>query len=153
MGIQEKWGNLPPFEGDLDKKLKKLRQKLSLYPNVLGAYIFGSRASKRARIESDVDIALITERISAEELTTITSTITQILGTERVDIILLNDVPPTLKFNVISEGRSFYFRNDSIENQFEMYTMKEYWDTQFLRSRQYRSLEEEIREWSLKEKK
>lgn len=153
MGVKEKWGNLPPFKGNLDEKLENLKQNLSSHPKILGAYIFGSRASNKHREESDIDIALLTKKLSAEELTTLFSTITHVLGTDRIDIVLLNDASPSLKFNIIREGHPFYFRSDDIENQFEMHTMKEYWDTQYLRSKQFKLLEEEMRDWSLKGRK
>ena len=158
MGIAERWRGIagrmiPPFKGNLEQKLKELAERFSLEPKILAAYLFGSRARDEERESSDVDIALLTDELSSEEYTTIAKTVAHILGTERVDIVLLNQVSPAFRFRVISEGWGFYHRDAQTENRFELRVMKEYWDTGILRRNQYEILRKEIKSWSLEKKR
>ncbi len=158
MGIAERWRGIagrmiPPFKGDLEQKLKELAERFSLEPKVLAAYLFGSRARNDGQETSDVDIALLTDELSPEEYATIVRTVAQTLGTERVDVVLLNQASPTFRFRVISEGWGFYHRDAQTENRFELRVMKEYWDTGILRRNQYEILRKEIKSWSSEKKR
>lgn len=110
-----------------------MAERFSLEPKVLVACLFGSRARDEGRESSDVDMALLTEELSPEEYATISRTVAYTLGTERVDVVLLNKASPTFRFRVISEGWGFYYRDAQTENRFEQRVMKEHWDKDFLR--------------------
>lgn len=75
------------------------------------------------------------------------------LGTERMDVVLLNQASPTFRFRVISQGWGFYYRDAQTENRFEQRFMKEHWDTDFLRRNQYEILGKEIKSWSSEKKR
>src|SRR5262245_46928863 len=89
----------------------KLRVLLDARPEVLDAYLFGSAATGSAQAHSDVDVAVYLADPRACESTStlgyaadLTTFLTQALGTDRVDVVILNDAPPLLYHRVMRNG-------------------------------------------------
>ncbi|MGH7392281.1 MAG: type VII toxin-antitoxin system MntA family adenylyltransferase antitoxin [Candidatus Rokuibacteriota bacterium] len=82
-------------------------------PGLVSAYLFGSHARGTAHRESDVDIAVLLAREHYpdaddrfEARVTLTSSLTAALGPGyEVDLVVLNDAPPTLARRIVVEGR------------------------------------------------
>lgn len=151
MGIIERWGKdsekIPPsFKDGLERKLKELRYFISsrFASKVLIAYIFGSIMRSEEKGFSDVDLAVLTEDLSPEEFIDLANGMATILDTERVDITLLNSASPIFKYKVISEGEAFYYVDIKDKEEFELFSLKEYMDTEFLRYDQYEILKREV---------
>lgn len=139
MDFKEAWGNL-----------KNLFHK----KGILLAYLIGSHARKEARDVSDIDIAVLLEKSPDEDGRRLYSAykelmldIREALGSERFDLVLLNDAPPALSFDVIREGISIYFRDAPTLNRFEMDTIRRFQDTNYLRMIQDDYLRERARKW------
>jgi hypothetical protein len=92
---------------DTDELRKRLVAALERRPEVLEAYLFGSRARGHARAHSDVDVAVwvadvpvapygIESDLGAELMAS--------LGENRVDVVLLNRAPPLLYHRVLRDG-------------------------------------------------
>lgn len=82
---------------------------------VVSAYVFGSHARGESHRESDVDVGVLVNRDrypSARERgdlrVLLSSEVMGALGTNAVDVIILNDVPPTLGRHVVTEGRRVF---------------------------------------------
>ncbi len=94
---------------DLDALLERLRGLLEPRAEVLEAYLFGSTARDRAQRHSDIDVAVVVDegRISESsfgyraELTTV---LMAGLGTDRIDLVILNRAPPLLYHRVLRDG-------------------------------------------------
>ncbi len=86
-----------------------LNERLTRFDEVLFAFLFGSRAGGRPRVESDWDIGVyVSGALSAEQrfdLRRRLSTELQDLGS--VDVVLLNDAPPLLAQRVLQGERIF----------------------------------------------
>lgn len=84
-----------------------LRVELSRRPEVLEAYLFGSQARGDAAAHSDVDVAVYVDREPEApfgyeaELGTV---LMKALGTNRVDVVVLNRAPPLLYHRVLRDG-------------------------------------------------
>lgn len=86
-----------------------LRAALAERPEILEAYLFGSRARGDARAGSDVDVAVYVDAAAAAaggfgyeaELAT---ALMRLLGTSAVDVVLLNAAPPLLYHRVLRDG-------------------------------------------------
>lgn len=79
---------------------------------VVAAWLYGSRAAGRAHRESDLDVAVllpfsppVPERDRFEARVSLTAGLIGALHTDDVDLVVLNDVPPTLARRVVTEGR------------------------------------------------
>lgn len=94
---------------DRDKLCAAIARALERLPDVQAAFLFGSRATGRARPDSDVDVAVLLDVAAApKDARTRLSRIIEALGREiaadRVDLVILNDAPPALAFQVLKHG-------------------------------------------------
>jgi predicted nucleotidyltransferase len=83
---------------------------------ILEAYLFGSRARGASHPHSDVDIAVFIDEGSAEPglfgyQSELTATLMSALGTNSVDVVILNDAPPLLYHRVLRDGQRLLSRN------------------------------------------
>lgn len=97
------------------------------------AYLFGSRATGRAQSHSDIDIAVHVEQSSlgrpeygyAAELT---AHLMSALGTNDIDVVVLNGAPPVLYHRVLRDGRRILSRNLRATAAREGYALSRYCD-------------------------
>ena len=102
----------------MDKE-EKVRELLNKQKHVKLAYLFGSVAEGKEGKLSDVDIAVfLDESLSKKERfdlqLKLTSGLTGILKTDRIDLIIMNDAPLLLKYNIIKHGKIL---KDNIETR------------------------------------
>lgn len=85
-------------------------------PEILDAYLFGSQARGDAGALSDIDIAVFIEEDLAEpgpygyDAELITDLMTE-LGTNHIDVVLLNRAPPLLYHRVLRDGKLLVTRD------------------------------------------
>lgn len=89
--------------------VETLRTWFEARREVLDAYLFGSRARGNAQPHSDVDIAVYVDAAAAPEspygyAAGLTADLAAALGTDRVDVVILNDAPPLLYHRVLRDG-------------------------------------------------
>jgi predicted nucleotidyltransferase len=100
---------------------------------VLEAYLFGSRATGRAQPHSDIDVAVyVDERRAAHggfgyaaELAT---ALIAGLGTNDVDVVVLNGADPLLYHRVLRDGRRVLARDLRATTTREGYALSRYCD-------------------------
>jgi hypothetical protein len=100
---------------------------------VLEAYLFGSHATGRAQPHSDIDVAVyVDERRAAHggfgyaaELAT---ALIAGLGTNDVDVVVLNKAPPLLYHRVLRDGRRILARDLRATTTREGYALSRYCD-------------------------
>ena len=89
--------------------VQRLTDALTPRAEVLEAYLFGSRARGDARRDSDVDVAVFVDLARAESgdwgyRAALTTDLCTALGTNDVDIVVLNEAPPLLYHRVLRDG-------------------------------------------------
>ena len=106
------------------QEIKKIAKKFGLLLVVL----FGSKAKSNFREESDLDIAVLSEKPPSYRLfKELFSALSQVFKKENVDLRFLNEASPLFRFEVIKNGillageKSFY-------NNFKVQTIKFYID-------------------------
>lgn len=117
------------------KNEKKLISFLQKQDYIKSAYLFGSAAKGRIGKLSDVDIGvLVDESLVKEDLLNLKlnlmSEITSILGTDKIDLTVMNNAPLLLKYNIIKHGKIL----KSCEHErinFESNVLSEYLDKQY----------------------
>ena len=103
---------LPEMVGqarDTEGLVERLQELLDPRVEVLDAYLFGSSAAGRAQSHSDVDVAVFVEPELATggpfgyraELATV---LIAGLGSNAVDVVVLNSAPPLLYHRVLRDG-------------------------------------------------
>ena len=102
------------------------------------AYLFGSQATGHTHADSDVDIAVllndgltVDERF-AERLSLI-GALSQVLRTDTVDVVILNEASPLLAYEVLRHGVLLYCAEENARVEFQVRTLLAYEDTAPLR--------------------
>ncbi len=106
-------------------------------PGVIAASLFGSQATGRVGGLSDVDVALWREPLVPEQAHALRIELTDAaagaLGTGEVDLVVLNDASPSLRFHAIRDGVRLLDRDPGARVRLETAAVLEYLDTAPLR--------------------
>jgi len=109
-----------------DIKIKKI---FSDENNISLAYIFGSQLKGKTGPLSDYDFAIFLSRKPSFQFKyRLKNKLVNILNTEQVDLVILNDAPIELKYNVIATGKIIFQKNSMIRTKFEADTLSRYFD-------------------------
>jgi predicted nucleotidyltransferase len=93
-------------------------------PNVVSAYLFGSRAEGRAHRESDLDVGLLLayDRGAGAAvrfaLRVRASAALQEATGIATDVVILNEAPPTLSRRIVTQGRRLFCRDTELDHAF-----------------------------------
>lgn len=116
-----------------------LTQFFQRTPQVVSAYLFGSRATGKAGLLSDIDVAvLLTEEaqrssaVHAEEAL-LHVELMKALRTDKVDLVFLHEAGPFLAHRIIRDGRRVYVRDELLDQGFRVHVVQQYLDTAPLR--------------------
>ena len=118
-----------------------IRIVLESYPIEFGL-LFGSQAQKKARSESDLDIAVffskkenVKERRRLRRM--LLPQLSLATGIDNIDLIVLNDAPdPVLKVETL-KGRPILVRNRPLYLNFREESIKQFLDTEHIRNECY----------------
>jgi predicted nucleotidyltransferase len=110
------------------ESLHRLIRYLSGAEEILLAYLFGSQADGTAGPQSDYYIALLVRQPSLALQARLAHEIGIILGTDRVDVVLLNRAPVELAYAVIVQGQLLYQRSVAERVEFEAKVLSLYAD-------------------------
>jgi predicted nucleotidyltransferase len=103
--------------------------------NVHIAYLFGSTVKGNVNELSDIDIAvMLDENLSKKDMLNmeldLISELTRVLKSDNIDLVVLNDSPLLLKYNIIKNGH-FLTSDESKRIAFETNIMSRYLDEQY----------------------
>lgn len=108
-----------------DEVFATVLEELQAKDSVIAIILFGSVARGQARPISDIDICIITKRdIPETEESDLLS-----YGSEKIDVSLFRDLPPTIRFRVIKEGKTLFCRDPLALHRIKVDTVREYLDT------------------------
>ncbi|MFQ6058692.1 MAG: nucleotidyltransferase domain-containing protein [Anaerolineae bacterium] len=131
---------------------KVLADYFASQPDVVAAYLFGSRAVGRARPGSDVDTAVLLSEedgmVRFERRLRLISEVSDICGRE-ADVIVLNDAPPLLQHQVLKHGQLLFERDRAARVEFEVRAGKVYADLKPMYNFHTRDLLQKIKEVGL----
>lgn len=115
------------------------------------AYLFGSQAAGRTHAESDVDVAvLFAEDLAQSERETeqlaLIGECMRVWSTDDVDLVVLNDAPPLLAYEVLRGGKMLYAASEDTRIEFQVRTVLRYEDTRPLRRILAQAMRERLEE-------
>lgn len=118
----------------------KLVQFLHKQEYVKLAYLFGSAAKGNRGKLSDVDLAVfLDESLNKKERFSrqldLISELTGILKTDNVDLVIMNDAPISLKYEIIKANHPLLVRNNSEKIGLEHAILSEYLDRRYYEKR------------------
>ncbi len=124
----------------MDKKLTDqdsgIVKFLSKQEHVKLAYLFGSVAEGNAGKLSDVDLAVFLDvSLSKKEQFNLQlklmSELTGILKTDRIDLVIMNDAPLTLNYEIIKSNYPLLVRDEEQKIDFEHMILSQYLDRRY----------------------
>jgi predicted nucleotidyltransferase len=108
-------------------------------PAVIAAWAFGSASDGQVAPGSDVDVGVWFEtRPSFEQQLALLARLQEALGIDEIDLVVLNDANPILRFEALS-GRALFCRDPSRRAGFASLTAREYEDAMALWERGMRT--------------
>lgn len=101
--------------------LERLQQYMALKNadiSICALYLFGSYAADRTTPLSDVDLAILLEQDEPgknyfKHRLNLMAELSSRLGTEKVDVIILNEATPDLAYNIIKDGQLLFERPET----------------------------------------
>lgn len=123
---------------DLDRRLGALVDAWSGDPDVAAIYLFGSRARGRPGPRSDVDLAVVLRAgLGAaarwDKRLDLAADACRRLGTDAVDLVVLEDVPAVLGHRVLAHGIILDEREPRRRVQVAEQILRRYLDEAYLR--------------------
>lgn len=117
-------------ESELERRLVRA---LEARGEIQEAYLFGSRATGRAQSHSDIDIAVSVDAgsLGGPEYgyaAGLTAHLMSALGSNDVDVVILNGAPPVLYHRVLRDGRRILARDPRATAAREGYALSRYCD-------------------------
>jgi predicted nucleotidyltransferase len=104
-------------------------------PDVLAAWAFGSAMDGQVAPGSDVDVGVwFASRPTFECQLALLARLQEVLGVEEIDLVVLNDANPILRFEALS-GRKLFCRDPGRCAAFASLTAREYEDAMALWAR------------------
>ncbi|HXF71372.1 MAG TPA: nucleotidyltransferase domain-containing protein [Actinomycetota bacterium] len=98
---------------------------------VVFAYLFGSRATGRARPDSDVDVAVYLDRAPADPLAealALAGRLEEASGVGGIEVVVMNDAPLPLVGRILRERIVLYCRDEPARVAFESRAFREFLD-------------------------
>ena len=118
---------------DSAKLVARLTRALEPRGEILEAYLFGSQARGDAHGQSDVDVAVYIDKSLADEghwgyRAELTTVLMDALGTNDVDVVVLNEAPPLLYHRVLRDGVRLVTRDLQATTTRAGYALSRYFD-------------------------
>lgn len=107
--------------------LERLKRQAAVWPELKLAVLFGSTARGQARPKSDVDLGVLLDPYSPELRFQVEAELGRAAG-RPVDVVLLDDAPPLLRFEIAREGVLLFQREDHRWTDFKTKAMVDWWD-------------------------
>jgi predicted nucleotidyltransferase len=107
-----------------------LRGRLERHPDVLVAYLFGSSARGTAGPLSDVDVAVLLrgDGDPSRRHLELIGEAAAAAGSDKVDVVLLNEAPVALAYRVLRDGRLILCRDERARARFFVDIVDRYLD-------------------------
>jgi predicted nucleotidyltransferase len=147
MVVVNEQSRVPPLD---EAALERLRDALDR-EGVVAALLVGSQARGNPGPLSDVDIAIwhdpvLDSRGRFELQLALADEAARALGSDEIDLILLNNAPPLMRHRSIREGKRLVERDRDERVRLETRSILEYLDTAPLRAELGRAMRRRMRE-------
>lgn len=106
--------------------------------------LFGSRAEGGAGVDSDTDIAVLVNpsvEIDADYDLRLQSAFFKVLGTDRLDVVYLNQATPLLRYRAVADPVILY-DEDKLYPDYASYAIRYYADTKKFRDLEQRFIKD-----------
>lgn len=114
------------------KECEQLQQFFSRNKNIVGVYIFGSYNTEYYNDNSDIDFGIVfDEKVELFNELEVADAMSEILGTDNIDVVNLKKTPVTFQHKAVSTGKLIYESDykkmsDYLENIIKFYCDYQY---------------------------
>jgi len=120
----------------MDVEIEEVKVFIKGQERVRVAYLFGSYAKGKAGPLSDFDIAVLLdgclgERESFDLRLRLINGISSILKTDKLDVVVMNEAPLLLNYNILREGRILDSKDELERVMFETHILSRYLDRRY----------------------
>nr|MDO8098487.1 nucleotidyltransferase domain-containing protein [Candidatus Njordarchaeota archaeon] len=117
-------------------QLDKLQSYFAKQGDVRLAYLFGSHAKNREGPLSDIDIAVfLDKKLGKSERQKrkldLINKISSILKTDRIDLVIMNNCPTSLNYEIIKHGRILHMKDVEEKVDVESSILSRYLDRRY----------------------
>jgi uncharacterized protein len=119
-----------PLPADIEHRLATLGGVFEAHPAVRFAYVFGGAGRRDLRPLSDVDVAVYLDD-AVDPVTTrldLIGAVTKHLGTDEVDLVVLNRAPIALLGRILQNRRVIAERDPFLRHRFESLALRQFLD-------------------------
>jgi len=115
---------------NIESRLPALEKYFAGNPDIIAAYLYGSYGTSTQTVLSDVDLGiLLREGMDYFDLyLAIQSAVIEVTREEDVNVLILNDAPVIIQYEVIATGRLLYERSAAAHLDFIERVLKRYPD-------------------------
>ena len=111
------------------QNIEKIAKKMLEIKNVMAVYLFGSVARNKSGPLSDIDICIFGNLNEKEKNKALEA------SSDNLDISFFNDLPISIKFRVLKEGKPIAVKNMDFVNKIKISTIKNYLDFKYVINR------------------
>jgi hypothetical protein len=137
------------IKSDISKCLEELKTKLKGMEEVKFVYVFGSYGRGEVHPLSDFDLAIylgLEENKYFDKKLEIFGIVSRLLDTDEIDIVILNQAPPTLVVEILRTARLLFSKDEVLRAEFELKNIAQFMDTAWLREYSQKELIKRIEE-------
>lgn len=126
-----------PLPAGVEERLATLGPALARCPGIVFAYLFGGAARGALRPLSDVDVAVYLDEATdlVEGRLEAIGIVTKHLGTDEVDLVVLNTAPTALVGRILQTRRVVCDRDPFLRHRFESLALRKFLDFRILEHR------------------
>ena len=119
-----------PLPTDIEHRLATLGTVLDAQAAVRFAYVFGSAARRELRPLSDVDVAVYLDDAAdpVQARLDLIGVVTKHLGTDQVDLVVLNQAPTALLGRIVQSRRVIADKDPFLRHRFESLALRTFLD-------------------------
>jgi len=119
-----------PLPADIDHRLATLGAVLDGQPAVRFAYVFGGAGRRELRPLSDVDVAVYLDEAvdPVQARLDLIGVVTKHLGTDEVDLVVLNQAPTALLGRIVQSRRVIVDKDPFLRHRFESLALRKFLD-------------------------
>jgi uncharacterized protein len=113
---------------NIDEKIESLSELFLNDSNVVFAYLFGGLLKGKRSPLSDVDLAIYVRNLKTLKYLTLFGSIAKILGTDEIDLVILNRAPLTISGRILQNKKLLIDKDPFQRHKYESLILREFFD-------------------------
>jgi hypothetical protein len=113
---------------NIREKFNDLTRLLTKDTNIIFAYIFGGLSRGQANPLSDIDLAVYLKNRRAKDYLKLYGNIAKTLGTDEIDLVVLNDAPLSLEGRILQTKKNLVDKAPLLRHKYESMTLRKFFD-------------------------